>query len=272
MMPTWTDNRGNGAALNKLMTMRYPRNGGAHGAGSTHEGQGTEGPSKLDPAIRQSGSRRPCEREHRELLASTASRSCSWRADVAYSSRGFALGQRGRGDVRAGEEERSTTDQRTQAEEKACVRTKEVCRPLVTTSTLMDEKPFRYDRFFVAVQFCLSSSSLFATLLLSFLSLYSHHSPPLLLSGDWYLWLVALYLPLTFAVGCIGLSHRGVRKRCGVLQGQAFYTCVGVSEAGVVSGAVQNQPGSNIPSLSPPAGVTVSVQSNCRVAEPQNSA
>ena len=41
VMPTWTDNRGSGAALFKLMTTRY-RKRGTHGAGITHEGVVTE--------------------------------------------------------------------------------------------------------------------------------------------------------------------------------------------------------------------------------------
>ena len=53
VMPTWTDNRGNGAALNRLMTTRYPRERRAHGVGFTHESYGTEGPGGVDSPLRQ---------------------------------------------------------------------------------------------------------------------------------------------------------------------------------------------------------------------------
>ena len=41
--PTFTDNKGNGSLLNKLMSVKFPPLSGPHGAGGAHEAPGEEG-------------------------------------------------------------------------------------------------------------------------------------------------------------------------------------------------------------------------------------
>ena len=67
VMPTWTDNQGNGAALNKLMTTS------THGNAIMYEGVVSESPGGMDSLHRQPGGRRSGQRSNEQILGELAS-------------------------------------------------------------------------------------------------------------------------------------------------------------------------------------------------------
>ena len=63
--PTWTDNRGNGSALSKLMTTKFPSSALMMELSSSHEERIHQGVGPVGSTYRQQGCRRPSERAAR---------------------------------------------------------------------------------------------------------------------------------------------------------------------------------------------------------------
>ena len=100
------------------------------------------GPGGVDSQLNQQRGRRAGKWEHRTILGSAARGNRTRRVELACSSRTTAFGTRSRGDVRRSQEERSTGEQRTQAEAKTCRRTVEVRRSVVMLPAVERENQF----------------------------------------------------------------------------------------------------------------------------------
>ena len=67
--PTWTDNRGNGAALNKLMSTKYPVSAVLVELASYMKEQSSKGPRGVVSPLRQTRGRPTCERSRHRFYA-----------------------------------------------------------------------------------------------------------------------------------------------------------------------------------------------------------
>ena len=111
-MPTWKDNRRNGAALNKPMTTRYPASAVLMELASHVKAKALKVQAEWTP---RSGNQETDElaKGNSERFSPTTSGSYTRRVGLANPPGGVTIGTRSRGDVRRSQEERSPTEQRT---------------------------------------------------------------------------------------------------------------------------------------------------------------